>query len=286
MLIVRVCFVLAAGALTVAGYVLAGNAGRPGATGGSVTYTCPMHPSVRSPAPGDCPICRMRLEPAPSSTNPSEKRSSDGRGDAPRGSEPDNGEPTFSLPASSEFTAFDAVSRAKRYATSLEMRAPAAAEDAGTGSVMLYRDESEELSAGEEGLFSPSSRALTSELAATRVRVTDAPRVTWDRRTVRVPFRVVSGKLVPGETGSVKFATRLRHGLVVKASALIDAPEGPRVLVLSSDRRSVTPRAVTIGNVLYGYAAISAGLREGEDVLCKHVFSVEVARRDALAVAL
>ena len=26
-------------------------------------YTCPMHPSVREPSPGKCPICGMKLTP-------------------------------------------------------------------------------------------------------------------------------------------------------------------------------------------------------------------------------
>ena len=29
----------------------------------SVEYTCPMHPEVTAPGPGDCPICGMALEP-------------------------------------------------------------------------------------------------------------------------------------------------------------------------------------------------------------------------------
>ena len=27
------------------------------------TYVCPMHPQIRRPAPGNCPICGMALEP-------------------------------------------------------------------------------------------------------------------------------------------------------------------------------------------------------------------------------
>ena len=34
----------------------------PGAVEGTI-YTCPMHPQVRQPAPGNCPICGMALEP-------------------------------------------------------------------------------------------------------------------------------------------------------------------------------------------------------------------------------
>jgi len=31
--------------------------------GGEVIYTCPMHPQIRQPKPGNCPICGMALEP-------------------------------------------------------------------------------------------------------------------------------------------------------------------------------------------------------------------------------
>jgi Cu+-exporting ATPase len=47
-----------------ASYVGTHPAARPG-----VTYTCPMHPEIRQPAPGNCPKCGMTLEPvAPAST--------------------------------------------------------------------------------------------------------------------------------------------------------------------------------------------------------------------------
>jgi len=28
-----------------------------------VMFTCPMHPQIRKPTPGNCPICGMSLEP-------------------------------------------------------------------------------------------------------------------------------------------------------------------------------------------------------------------------------
>ncbi|WP_442885922.1 heavy metal translocating P-type ATPase [Aeromicrobium sp. Sec7.5] len=34
-----------------------------GAVDGAVEYTCPMHPEIRQPGPGACPICGMALEP-------------------------------------------------------------------------------------------------------------------------------------------------------------------------------------------------------------------------------
>src|SRR5690242_7174467 len=36
---------------------------RPAAPAGAI-YTCPMHPEIRQPGPGSCPICGMALEPA------------------------------------------------------------------------------------------------------------------------------------------------------------------------------------------------------------------------------
>src|SRR6516162_9697344 len=32
-------------------------------TSGQTIYTCPMHPQIRRPAPGNCPVCGMALEP-------------------------------------------------------------------------------------------------------------------------------------------------------------------------------------------------------------------------------
>ena len=36
---------------------------------GGVIFTCPMHPQIRQPVPGNCPICGMTLEPLLSGTN-------------------------------------------------------------------------------------------------------------------------------------------------------------------------------------------------------------------------
>ncbi|HUX91071.1 MAG TPA: heavy metal translocating P-type ATPase [Gallionellaceae bacterium] len=56
-----------------ASYAGAGTApSPPPAAQGDVTYTCPMHPEVRQPAPGNCPKCGMTLEPVePAISKPS-----------------------------------------------------------------------------------------------------------------------------------------------------------------------------------------------------------------------
>ncbi len=38
-------------------------ADKPGPQQQAVIYTCPMHPQIRQPGPGNCPICGMALEP-------------------------------------------------------------------------------------------------------------------------------------------------------------------------------------------------------------------------------
>src|SRR5262249_23160637 len=82
-----------------------------------------------------------------------------------------------------------------------------------------------------------------------------------------------------------KFATRLRNDLVVKSSSILRSPEGPYVLVVADDRRTLTKRAVEIGNMLYGYASVVSGLRENEFVAAKYTFFLDAERRLRGAVA-
>src|SRR5581483_545308 len=44
-------------------HVTRGDATESGLHSSAVIYTCPMHPEVRQPGPGACPICGMALEP-------------------------------------------------------------------------------------------------------------------------------------------------------------------------------------------------------------------------------
>jgi multidrug efflux pump subunit AcrA (membrane-fusion protein) len=71
----------------------------------------------------------------------------------------------------------------------------------------------------------------------------------------------------------------VRNGLVVRASSILRSPEGPYVLVVSDDRRTLTKRPVEVGNVLAGYAAITGGLRQNELVAAKRVFFLDAERR-------
>jgi multidrug efflux pump subunit AcrA (membrane-fusion protein) len=135
----------------------------------------------------------------------------------------------------------------------------------------------------EAGFFSPANR-VTADGRGITVRVSRESPTRWDARTALVHFVAEPGALRPGETGSVKFATRIRRGLVVRDSAVVEAADGPHVFVMSDDRRTVTRRAVEIGNVIYGYAAVVSGLAENENVASRYAFLLDVERR-ALAEA-
>jgi len=44
-------------------YLANGTGSAPSGAAAGTIYTCPMHPEIRQPGPGNCPICGMSLEP-------------------------------------------------------------------------------------------------------------------------------------------------------------------------------------------------------------------------------
>jgi hypothetical protein len=235
----------------------AGNGPAAAAASARPSFVCPMHPEVTSSSPGDCPICRMRLEPIANVAT----------------AEP----PALQLATvEKELRAFDAVSRAKRFETAQEMRFPAWAESGDAGFALVFRDQAKLLGAGELGKY----WSLSGPGAGSTVRFAGEPPEPWDGSTVRVRFHAAPGVVLPANgTGSVKFATRLRDDLVVREGAVLRSPEGPYVLVATDDRHTLTKRRVEIGSIVYGYAAIVSGLNEDEWVVAKHSFALDTARR-------
>jgi hypothetical protein len=257
----RILLVTVAAAAVVVG-VVASRRSPPAATTATPAYVCPMHPEVTSSLPGDCPICRMALEPA---------------ANVARGTEP------MALKLDKvhrELRAFDAVSLVKRFETSQEMRAPAWAETANAGLALFFRDQAKILLPGEAGVFEPAGRPGEPPPAGIVVRIEDAAPEPWDAATVRVRFRAdKTDRLPPGATGAVKFDTRLRRGLVIKASAVLPSPDGPYVLVATDERRTLTKRPVEVGSIIQGYVGVEGGLREGEWVVAKNAFALDAARK-------
>jgi len=274
-----VLVVLAAGAAVTSLVVWRKGGPSPIGAVSRATYVCPMHPEVTSPSTGDCPICRMALVPK---AGPPEAASAERAGLRARATAdtPPAASGTLTLPPGKELHGYDAISRTKRFETALEMRTIAAADSRQTGVALFHLDESALIRPGEEGLFSPSSGPRAGAPLGLKVRIVEGPRERWDRSTVLVRFLVDGdAELVPQETGILKLATRLRNDLVVHASSIIDSPEGPYVLTVSDDRRTMTKRPVEVGTRLYGEAAVASGLRRGEQVAAKHTFVLEVERR-------
>jgi membrane fusion protein, copper/silver efflux system len=64
-LVVGALFIAGVGAAQRLGWISAGGSGgAPTAGTSQEIYTCPMHPQIRQPGPGRCPICGMELVPA------------------------------------------------------------------------------------------------------------------------------------------------------------------------------------------------------------------------------
>lgn len=234
-------------------------------------YICPMHPEVSSAAPGDCPVCGMalevrKIEAAPVAASPGA----------------DANAVTFQLPQTAAIDTFDDVGYGKMFETSREMRAPAWAENHELGQAVLYRDEIAMLEPAEGATFSPATRRKNGSPSWIEVRRVDEPPIAWDRATALVRFRVnANARLVPGQVGSLKFATRTRNMLAVRASAIVQSPTGPYVFLLAKDNRTLTKRPVEIGAVRAGHAAVLSGLAIGERIAAQNTFFLDAERRFA-----
>jgi hypothetical protein len=224
-------------------------------------YVCPMHPDVVSPAPGECPICRMALEPV----GTLQPGASSGESAA------------FSLAESANLEDRKVVSAAKRRLFALEVRAPAWLEDEGRLTAVLYNDQLTGLRPGEHASFHPAA----APAVAIDVRLTAEPRAPWDASTSLVHFRLGPGApaLEPGAAGWVTLAARARQPLVVPSSAVLFSPEGPYVLVAEADGRTFRRRRLEIGKVYGGFATVSSGLGDAEAVVVAGAFFLDAERR-------
>ena len=111
--VVRALLVALAAAAVVTGFVVTRKRA-PKPVASRVVYTCPMHAEVSSPTPGDCPICRMALEPQATKAAGAHAEPAD--------------PPSLTLPHGLRLAGFDSVSRVKQFESSFDMRAWAWAE--------------------------------------------------------------------------------------------------------------------------------------------------------------
>lgn len=268
--VVRVLMVALAATAVVAGFVVTRKSA-PTSVASGIVYGCPMHPAVTSPSPGECPICRMALEPQIA-----------GGASAGKAGSADVEPQSLTLAQGKRLAGFDSVSRVKQYESSFDMRAWAWAESRDIGVALYPRDQAELLKPGEEGLFEPQSGPRGPHPHGIKVRLADQAPEPWDASTAVVRFRLAAdagAELEPKEIGSVKFALRLRNGLVVRESAIIQSPEGPYVLIASADRKSFTKRPIQIGAIMYDYADVVGGAQENEYAVALHTFVLDTERR-------
>ena len=238
-----------------------------------------MHAQVTSQTPGDCPICRMQLEPKAHGTaagGGAQAETSD------RASDGDPAPATFSfLPERKIRTLRGARLRHDVRDGARDARARLGRHAAEVGQALFYRDEIALLDPKEEGLFFPSTNIEDGKPAGIKVaRIDEAP-MPWDDATRADPFsHHLEGAADAGSD---------RLGEVRHQGALGAAPcARPR----SSDRRAdltscwsartsstFTKRPIQIGSVLYEHAAVLSGLEVGERIATLNTFALDAERR-------
>jgi hypothetical protein len=254
-------FVLVAGAV-VAAVVVAGRDG----PGGTRRYTCPMHGEVRVASPGDCPICGMALVELGAVVAP---RAMAAGADAVA---------LAALRPSAEATQLlrFSVAKARRNTFRGEVYAPAISDADGTVVAQLYRDELASVAADERAELVVASAPGVPR----RIRRDDAPPVARGA-VMEVRFRVEPGEpaLAPDRAGWVKLGFKVRPALVVRSASVVDAPDGPYVLVFSAEQGALARRAVAIGKQADGMTTIGSGLSDKDFVVMANTFSLDAARR-------
>jgi hypothetical protein len=266
----RALLLVLAAAAALAGFLAVRSPAPPVSAVGQApaAYVCPMHPDVVATVPGDCPICGMALAPAQ-------------RGDA-HAHDPASAPESVVLPAPAAIASFDELGFGKRYEMARELRAPAWAEADGIVRAVFYRDEVALLGANETAIFFPSTGVEQHGSPGLTARRIDEPPTDWDDATVLIRLRLGANTGVPaGRTGWIKFPTRVRDLLAVRASAVLPSPEGPYVLLVADDKRTLTKRPIRIGSVLYEHAAVLSGLEVGERVAVQNTFLLDAERRMA-----
>ena len=266
-------------------------------------YTCPMHPSVRSDHPGECPICHMKLVPLrPSGTiapvaqepertagerkvkfyrNPmdptirSKTPAKDSMGmdyipvyeaESQRPPQPQvEGRAAFHLSPEQFKLSGTRLVRAERRDLEQELHVPGRALGGGLVSFQAFE---QDLAAVRPGLpFRASAPSLVGERLAGTVTSIESI-LDPMTRTARV-----NGTLTPAPSSPLRAESSLSATLLIRHPKVLVVPEGAvlhtgtRDLVfVVQDDGTFVPRAVTLGVRSRGFFEIKSGLSEGESV--------------------
>jgi Heavy metal binding domain len=270
-----VLLLLAAGAAVAA--VAIGLAGRQSDDAGAARYVCPMHPEVRAAAPGECPICRMALEPAVRAPAAGDTHHGDMAG------MPD----ITAVENIRKHRILDFLRRRSLPVNIRELRGPALVGGDRALEAIFYNDQIAALSADEAATFS-LTRSPRTTFAVHRTRDAVVP---WDRSTSRVRFRLDAGvpasasaaaaaALSPGQAGWIEVERKVRDVLTVPASAILQSPEGPYVLAWAGAGR-FEKRPIEIGETFLkqGFAVVLSGLQLHDRVVSRAAFFLDADRR-------
>jgi hypothetical protein len=261
----RALLLLAAAAALVFGFVRAQSHDREIAAMAQ-QYVCPMHPGIKSHAPGDCPICNMALVPMTEVLSEGPK------------------------PGSANDERVLAVAQSEMVARAVRAAAWVGAD--GVGKVLLYKDDLVGAAAEEPARFF-GRLSPNMPFGAHLISAEQTPR---DVSTVEVAFRLdhpsehARGGAGPLDVGSLQLDGRARKLLVIPSSAVLYSARGPYVLVRGAGEE-FEKRAVQVGRILdsgylgaqagmqSGSTVILSGLREGETVISGYTFFKDVDRR-------
>jgi hypothetical protein len=238
-------------------------------------YTCPMHPEVRAAAPGQCPICRMALEPVARDPASTPRAAYGGMMD------------TTAVENVRKHKILDFVRVHSLLPKLREMRGAAWIEESGGSlSAIFYKDQIAVLDADEPGTFSLGQAPGTS----VAVRRLPDQAVAWDRSTARIRFALDPEErsrwqaLRPGQVGWVDLAHKTREVLGVPSSALLQSPEGPYVLV-SLGGGHFEKRRIEVGEIFVkqSFAVVLSGLERNDLVASRATFFLDADRRLGVA---
>jgi Heavy metal binding domain len=238
-------------------------------------YICPMHPDVITTEPGQCPICRMALEPIRQGSSMA----------MPAPAEPTMDADWRAVENVRRHDVVDIVRSRSLLFDLRELRAPASVESDGSVSAIFYDDQIAAFSAGEVGSFSPAAEPKAA-VSVQRSAATESP---WDSSTSRIRFelRPAPGehRPPPGTVGWLELPRKQRQVLTVPTTAVLHSSAGPYVLELT-EAYHFKKQAIEIGETFggLGVSVVLSGLRPGERVISKAAFFLDTERRQNAAL--